>query len=84
MIAEQQDRQRTLQELAGIVTPFTDYVEECVANRLSEEHQAELNALRAEYEAKIKQMEENYNSQTHTKIRNQLLGLAGYDTAHLN
>ncbi len=84
MIAEQQDRQRTLQELAGIVTPFTDYVEECVANRLSEEHQAELNALRAEYEAKIKQLEENYNSQTHTKIRNQLLGLAGYDAANLN
>ena len=84
MIAQQQDRQRVLQELAGIVTPFTDYVEACVAERLSDEHQAELDALQAEYEAKIKQLDDNYNSQTHTKIRNQLLGLAGYDATRLN
>ncbi|MCU7938184.1 MAG: hypothetical protein KZQ64_07465 [gamma proteobacterium symbiont of Bathyaustriella thionipta] len=84
IVAASKSTQRTLQELAGIVTPFTDYVEHCVAERLSSEHQAELEALRVEYEAKVKQLEENYNHQTHAKIRNQLLGLAGYDANKLN
>ncbi len=78
MIAEQQNTQRTLQELAGIVTPFTNYVEQCVAEQLSTEHQAEIKALHTEYEAKIKQLEEGHLSQTHATIRNQLLDLAGY------
>ncbi len=84
MIIEQQNAWRTLQELAGIVTPFTDYVEQVAEQRLSSEHQAELDALRVEYEEKIKQLEDSYNSQTHAKIRNQLLGLAGYDVNKLN
>ena len=84
MMFEQQSIWRTLQELAGIETPFTDYVEHCVAQRLSSEHQAELAALRAQYEAKLQQLEDNYASQTHAKIRNQLLGLAGYDASKLN
>ncbi|MCU7836856.1 MAG: hypothetical protein KZQ83_16595 [gamma proteobacterium symbiont of Taylorina sp.] len=79
LIMEKQNTWRTLQELAGIVTPFTDYVEQCAAERLSTEHQADLDALKKEYDAKVRQIEENYNQQTHTKIRNQLLGLAGYD-----
>ncbi|MCK5662237.1 MAG: hypothetical protein KAI17_02075 [Thiotrichaceae bacterium] len=78
MIAEQQNTQRTLQELAGIVTPFTDSVEKTVTERLSTEHQAEINALHADYEAKMKQLEDNYQSQTHATVRNQLLRLAGY------
>jgi pyruvate-ferredoxin/flavodoxin oxidoreductase len=83
MVINQQQSWRTLQELAGIVTPFTDYVEKCVEQRLEAEHQAELDSLRVEYEAKLAQLEENYNSQTHTKIRDQLLGLAGYDAGNL-
>lgn len=84
MIIEQQHAWRTLQELAGIVTPFTDYVEQIVEQRLCSEHQADLEDLRVEYEEKIKQLEKSYNNQTHAKIRNQLLGLAGYDISKLN
>ncbi|MCU7798863.1 MAG: hypothetical protein KZQ70_01645 [gamma proteobacterium symbiont of Lucinoma myriamae] len=84
MVGEQHSVWRTLQELAGIETPFNDYVEQCVAERLSSEHQAELDALRAEYEAKIAVINTTHQSETHTKIRNQLLGLAGYDASNLN
>ncbi|NOQ79733.1 MAG: hypothetical protein GQ546_10075 [Gammaproteobacteria bacterium] len=84
MVSTQYDVRRTLQELAGIETPFTDYVEQCVAERLSSEHQADLDALRAEYEAKIAVINATHQSETHTKIRNQLLGLAGYDASNLN
>ncbi len=83
MISDQQSAWRTLLELAGIVTPFTDYVEQCVAQRLSAEHQADLDALRVEYDTKIAQINANYQAETHTKIRNQLLGLAGYDASNL-
>jgi pyruvate-ferredoxin/flavodoxin oxidoreductase len=84
MVAETQQLWQTLQELAGLVTPFTQQVEETVAQRLSEEHQQALTHLRNDYEAKLKELEENYNNQTHTKVRNQLLGLAGYDTSNLH
>ncbi len=84
LILEKQNVWQTLQELAGIVTPFTNYVEEVVTERLSTDHQAELDALKAEYDDKVKQLEQNYNDQTHTKIRNQLLGLVGYDANNLN
>ena len=83
MIVNQQNAWQTLQELAGIVTPFTEHVEQVVQERLSSEHQADLDALRSEYEAKIAQINENYQNETHTKIRNQLLGLAGYDADKL-
>jgi pyruvate-ferredoxin/flavodoxin oxidoreductase len=78
MVAQQYNAWQTLQELAGIVTPFTDAVEHSVAQHLRTEHQAELELLRTEYEAKIAQLNESYQQQAHNKIRDQLLGLAGY------
>ncbi len=82
-ILRQQQQWQTLLELAGIETPFTDYVEKCVAERLNTEHQQELDALHAEYETKIAQINAAYEQQTHTKIRNQLLNLAGFDPGKL-
>jgi len=84
MVKNKQDAWQTLQELAGIITPFTDYVEKCTEERLKSEHQAQLDALRIEYEEKLAVLEANYNNDTHTKIRNQLMGLAGYNTDRLN
>ncbi len=83
MVADQQSAWQTLLELAGIVTPFTDHVEQCVEQRLRSEHQAALDALQADYDAKVARINANYQAETHTKIRNQLLGLAGYDAANI-
>lgn len=83
IIIVQHNMRRTLLELAGIVTPFTDYVEQCIIERLGAEHQADLDALRLDYEAKLAQINANYQSETHVKIRNQLLGLAGYDVTNM-
>jgi pyruvate-ferredoxin/flavodoxin oxidoreductase len=84
MVKNKQQTWQTLQELAGIVTPFTAYVEKCTEERLQPEHQAQLEALRIEYEEKLALLEANYNNATHSKIRNQLLGLAGYNVDRLN
>ncbi len=83
MCKAQNGAQQTLLELAGIETPFTDYVEHCVEKRLRSEHQAALDALQADYDAKLAQINANYQSDTRTTIRNQLLTLAGYDASNI-
>jgi pyruvate-ferredoxin/flavodoxin oxidoreductase len=70
---------RTLQELAGLVTPFTERVESEAREKLASAHQAELTALKAEYEEKIRAIQEGMGAEVHQKIRSQLMSLAGYD-----
>jgi pyruvate-ferredoxin/flavodoxin oxidoreductase len=69
---------RTLQELAGLVTPFTARVEAEAKANLSAAHQAELAAMRAEYEEKLLALEEGMTARTHEQITQRLMGIAGY------
>ena len=69
----------TLQELAGHVTPFTARVEGEAKANLAVAHQAELNALRAEYEEKLRALEQGVAAQTHEQITQRLMGIAGYN-----
>jgi pyruvate-ferredoxin/flavodoxin oxidoreductase len=69
---------RTLQEVAGLVTPFTERVREEAEKAVSESHQAELQSLRNEYEAKIKELGAEKETEIAQKIKNQLLILTGY------
>ncbi|MEN8170824.1 MAG: 4Fe-4S binding protein [Pseudomonadota bacterium] len=71
---------RTLQELAGHVTPFTIRVEEEAKANLAASHQAELDALRAEYEEKLRALEQGMAAQTHEQITQRLMGIAGYSS----
>ena len=74
---------RTLQELAGLVTPFTERVEKEAEQKIAEAHQAELDALREEYEEKIRRLQEGMGAEMHQKVKGQLMSLAGYDPALL-
>lgn len=69
---------RTLQELAGLVTPFTARVEAEAKVNLATAHQEELAALRAEYEKKLHALEEGMTARTHEQITQRLMGIAGY------
>lgn len=69
---------RTLQELAGLVTPFTTEVEAKLKQELTDGHQAELAALKQEYEARIENMRAEMETEMATHVKNQLMGLAGY------
>ncbi|MBD3646932.1 MAG: hypothetical protein HUJ31_05640, partial [Pseudomonadales bacterium] len=64
-----------LQELAGVSTPFTEKVWAEAREGVLAEHQAELDALKAEYEAKIDQLTSNVQSEMATRIRGQLMNL---------
>ncbi|MES9885583.1 MAG: 4Fe-4S binding protein [Candidatus Sedimenticola sp. 6PFRAG1] len=69
---------RTLQELAGLVTPFTEMVNRDAEARVSTEHQAEMEALRAEYEEKLQALEARFKGDVADQIKGRLLNLAGY------
>ena len=64
-----------LQELAGHVTPFTARVEQAVKDSLVAEHVAEMDAIKNEYEEKIRTLEQNMVSDMSLRVRDQLVSL---------
>jgi len=67
---------QTLQELAGIVTPFTERLEQEIRADLAAEHQDELDAQKKAFEAEIEQIQEKTQSEIASKIRSRLMQLA--------
>ncbi len=67
---------QTLQELAGIVTPFTERLEQEIRADVAAEHQADLDAQKKASEAEIREIRENIQVEIASKIRSRLLQLA--------
>jgi pyruvate-ferredoxin/flavodoxin oxidoreductase len=67
---------QTLQELAGIVTPFTDRLEQEIRAELAGEHQAALDAQKQASAAEIREIQEKTQAEIASKIRSRLLQLA--------
>ena len=67
---------RTLQELAGIVTPFTARLEQDIRAEVAAEHQAELDAQQQAADAKIQEIQQKTQAEIASKIRARLLQLA--------
>jgi pyruvate-ferredoxin/flavodoxin oxidoreductase len=67
---------QTLQELAGLVTPFTEQVEQEIRARVAAEHQAELDAQQQANDAVIREIQEKTQTEIASKIRSRLLQLA--------
>ncbi len=75
---ERQETWATLQELAGVVTPFTERVRAEVEDEHRQTHRAEIEALRAEYEARIARLETDQRGTQAAVLRDRLMRLAGY------
>jgi len=67
---------QTLQELAGIVTPFTERLEKEIHAEVVAEHQAELDAQAEDSKARIKEIQEKIEAEIASKIRSRLMALA--------
>lgn len=78
---EQSHGWQTLQELAGIVTPFTERVAQEAADNVACAHQAELEALKKDYEARILDVQNNMQSELAQQMHERLMTLAGYNTS---
>lgn len=79
--AERRQAWRTLQELGGLVTPFTARVKQLAAEETAVAHQAELAALRAEYEQRLDDLKAGMLETTRQEMRERMLTLAGYTGA---
>ncbi len=75
---QRQQAWRMLQELAGLVTPFTERVREEAEAAVAAERQAELEQQAADYEARIRELREQIQSENREQIRERLLQMAGY------
>ena len=67
-----------LQEIAGLVTPFTARVEQDGRDQVAAAHEAELAALRADYEARIDALQGEMLEKTRSEMRERMMRLAGY------
>jgi len=67
---------QTLQELAGIVTPFTASLEQKIREELADEHQAALDAQKQASAAEIQEIQEKTQTKIASNIRSRLLQLA--------
>jgi len=67
---------QTLQELAGIVTPFTDRLDQEIRAEVAAEHQAELDAHKKASATEIQEIQEKTQAEIASKIRSRLLQLA--------
>jgi len=68
----------TLQELAGVKTPFTAEVRAEIEASLRDAHRAEIDALRSEYEQRSERERTEQQATTVARLRERLLQLAGY------
>jgi len=75
---ERRQAWRVLQELAGVVTPFTARVRQEAEQRVAAERQTELAALKTDYERKLGELRAQHREELRHHIRERLLGLAGY------
>ena len=67
---------RTLQELAGIVTPFTRKLEAEIRAAVAEEHQAELDAQKQAAAAELEEVRQKTQAEIAGHLRRRLLELA--------
>ena len=67
---------QTLQEIAGIVTPFTEKLEQQIREELADEHQAALDAQKQAAAEEIREIKEKTQTEIASNIRTRLLQLA--------
>ncbi|MHC4217493.1 MAG: hypothetical protein ACYSU7_03465 [Planctomycetota bacterium] len=68
---------RTLQELAGVVTPFTKKAREAAARDVAAGHDAEIDRLKTEYEARIAALKSEFQAEATERVTERLMALAG-------
>ncbi len=72
---------RLLQELAGLVTPFTARVQQEAEDRVAAERVAELNAQAQEYEGRIRRLRVEFQEELRQDMRERLMALSGFARA---
>ncbi|MDM8569772.1 hypothetical protein QUF50_09745, partial [Thiotrichales bacterium HSG1] len=75
---ERQQIWQILQELAGLVTPFTADLEVRLTQQVAAQHQMELDDLKQEYEDKLAKLRSEMETEMVARVKSSLMNLAGY------
>jgi pyruvate-ferredoxin/flavodoxin oxidoreductase len=75
-VVERAETWRTLAEWAGVVTPFAERVRELTAHELQAIHRQELDAMRADYERRLAEVEQAGLARHTDRLRERLIELA--------
>ncbi|GAB4241403.1 MAG: hypothetical protein Kow00109_16810 [Acidobacteriota bacterium] len=74
-------RRRTwqvLQEMGGVVSPFVEQLRSELEKEVASRNRAEFERMKAEYEARIAELEEGFEARMAEVLRRRLLALAGF------
>lgn len=85
LIRDAEDRLRlwrTLEELAGVVTPFTRQVRAEAEQAVAAEHAAEIDRLKRDCEQKLAAMRAQYAGEVTATVTSRLMQLAGYGSGN--
>ncbi|MBT7309052.1 MAG: 4Fe-4S binding protein, partial [Gammaproteobacteria bacterium] len=74
------DQWQMLQELAGVVTPFTEQVKQEVESAVAANHQAELDALRESHQQALQALREQLEGEVSQRITSRLSALVERST----
>jgi pyruvate-ferredoxin/flavodoxin oxidoreductase len=69
----------TLRELTGAASPFTEHIRESLTEELQAERQAEIDAIKSEYESRIAEVSAGAERQALDRLTDRLLTLSGFD-----
>jgi pyruvate-ferredoxin/flavodoxin oxidoreductase len=72
---------RTIQELAGVVTPFTKKAREAAQRDVAAAHEAEIDRIKNEYEARIAAIKSDFQTEATQRVTERLMALAGRRSA---
>lgn len=73
---------RTLEELGGVVTPFTRQVRAEAQQAVAAEHAAEIERLKRDYEQKLASIRAQYAGEVTATVASRLMQLAGYGSGN--
>jgi pyruvate-ferredoxin/flavodoxin oxidoreductase len=76
--AQRQQAWRMLQELAGLVTPFTERVRGLAEQQVAAQHAAQLAQQAQAYEQRIEGLQAEMQTRNRQALRERLMRLAGY------
>lgn len=77
-VLERQEHWRALQELAGIITPFTEQVRAEITTSLKAAHEQEIARLKAEAQAERENLHHTQHTEQAARLHARLMQLAGY------
>jgi pyruvate-ferredoxin/flavodoxin oxidoreductase len=78
LVSKRRDHWTVLQELAGVVTPFTETIRRELEREVRGEQTAAIETLTREYHGKLADLKDTQRTEQAVRLRERLMRLAGY------